>query len=212
MYRVEGYEFETKELAEEAKKELDGIRYIRSQTRLNNPEVVRKLYDKLILKEVFSTPVGYQFLYELQEYLKAATSVNNEDIRPIPVYASASQKANESDEDAKEAARAHREARKQAKRIEQAAKEAAAHPREPQRRNYRKAFVGSMVFSIICVAIIVGMFVITYISGNNINIINYENALVDKYESWEEELEEREAAVREKEDRLAITPDENGEE
>lgn len=211
MYRIDGYEFETKELAAKAGKELEGIRYIRSQTRMDDPQVVQKLYDKLILQEIFTTPVGYQFLYELQEYLRAVPSVKTEDIRPIPVYVSDGQKQDESDEDAREAARAHREAQKQIKRMEQTAREA-VRPAESKGRNYRRAYIRSMVFSAICVAIIVGMFIITYVSGNNINIINYENRLIDKYESWEEELKEREDAVRQKEAQLDMEPGVSGEE
>ena len=42
------------------------------------------------------------------------------------------------------------------------------------------------------------------------NIINYENALVDKYESWESQLNDREAAIQQKEAELGI--DEGAEE
>ena len=41
-------------------------------------------------------------------------------------------------------------------------------------------------------------------SGNNANILNYRNAIVDEYASWEQELTEREKAVREKEQELGI--------
>jgi len=41
-------------------------------------------------------------------------------------------------------------------------------------------------------------------TGNNINIINYENKLVDKYASWEKQLTEREQRVQEAEKRLGI--------
>ena len=56
------------------------------------------------------------------------------------------------------------------------------------------------------------MFLITFLSGNNTNIINYENELVNKYETWEEELREREETVAQKEQELMITPDVSGEE
>ena len=56
-----------------------------------------------------------------------------------------------------------------------------------------------MFFAIVFAVAIIGMFSITYLSGNNINIINYENELIDKYSSWEAELEAREAALEEKE-------------
>ena len=53
MYKVGNYEFETKTQADTAQKELEGIRYIRSQTDMDDPDVVLQLYNSLILKEVF---------------------------------------------------------------------------------------------------------------------------------------------------------------
>ena len=41
-------------------------------------------------------------------------------------------------------------------------------------------------------------------TGNNPNILNYQNAVLNKYASWEQELMEREQAVREKEQELGI--------
>jgi predicted PurR-regulated permease PerM len=46
---------------------------------------------------------------------------------------------------------------------------------------------------------IVGMFVITYASGNSMNIYNYEQQVIDKYEAWEQELDEREADLTKRE-------------
>ena len=48
------------------------------------------------------------------------------------------------------------------------------------------------------------MFIIT-INGENPNIINYENAVVDKYATWEQELSERETIVRQKEQELGLS-------
>ena len=86
MYKVEGFEFETKTQALAAKKEVEGIRYIREHTDMNDPDVVMDLYNRLILKEVFQTPVGYAFLGELQVYLRETPYIRSEDILPIPVY------------------------------------------------------------------------------------------------------------------------------
>ena len=85
MYRVDGFEFETKEMAELAQKESDGIKYIKEQTRMDAPDVVLKLYRKLIDKQIFDTPVGYTFLYDLYEYLHTIPYIKNEDIPCIPV-------------------------------------------------------------------------------------------------------------------------------
>ena len=46
--------------------------------------------------------------------------------------------------------------------------------------------------------IVIGMFAVTATSGN-INIVNYENALIEKYEHWETQLNEREEKLRERE-------------
>ena len=36
---------------------------------MDDPDIVLALYNKLVLKEIFVTPVGYDFLHRLQEYL-----------------------------------------------------------------------------------------------------------------------------------------------
>jgi hypothetical protein len=47
-------------------------------------------------------------------------------------------------------------------------------------------------------AVIIAMFAIA-MSSDSPTVLNYENELTDKYSAWEEELTEREAAVKEKE-------------
>ena len=84
MYVVNGYTFETEEMAEKAKREANGIKYIKSQTKMDDPEVVFKLYHKLIDRNYFQTPVGMAFMEELQEYLHSIPFFREEDIRPLP--------------------------------------------------------------------------------------------------------------------------------
>lgn len=204
MYQVEGYEFESKELAAQAQRELEGIRYIRAQTHMDDPQVVLRLYDKLILKEVFATPVGYQFLFELQEYLKASPQIKSEEIRLIPVFVGNGNGGN-SDGDSKGTMKARKEAIRQARKLEEVEKQLVEARRlNRNERDYKKLFRGSMIFSLICVLIIVGIFAITGLSENNVNIINYKNELINEYESWEKDLQEREDAVSAKEAELGI--------
>lgn len=196
MYFVEGFEFDSIEMANKAKKEADGIRYIRSQMKLDNPDVVLRLYNKLILKQMFETPVGYQFLSELQEYLKTSAMISDREIRPIPISSSYLGKED------KEAVKMRKDAHKYAKRMEKIREEFEERNHSQHQKNYRAAFRASMAACVICIFIIIGMFLITMISGNNTNIINYENAILDKYEKWEQELEQREAEVSRKEKQL----------
>ena len=69
MYKVRGYAFESLEQAQIAQKEVEKIRYIRSKTKMDDPDAVLQIYRKLILQDVFETPVGIEFLKGLQEYL-----------------------------------------------------------------------------------------------------------------------------------------------
>ena len=48
---------------------------------------------------------------------------------------------------------------------------------------------------ILAISVITMMFLAS--TADNVNILNYENKLLDKYSAWEQELEEREAAVKE---------------
>ena len=89
MYEVNGFIFESKEEAEKAKKEATAIKYIKSQTQMDNPDTVLELYNKILLKKMFETPVGIAFLVELQEYLRTIPFIRNEDISGIPVRKSA---------------------------------------------------------------------------------------------------------------------------
>ena len=49
MYQVEGYAFETKEQEHTAKHEVEIIGYIRKNTRMDDPDIVLALYNKLVL-------------------------------------------------------------------------------------------------------------------------------------------------------------------
>lgn len=82
---VDGFLFQEEELAEKARHELEGIRYVKGKTNMDKPKLVLQVYDKIIEQELFSTPVGVGYLRDLQEYLYTIPSIPKEDIRPIPV-------------------------------------------------------------------------------------------------------------------------------
>lgn len=192
MYEVNGFIFESEELANKARKEADGIKYIKSQTRMDNPDVVYDLYNKILQKKMFDTPVGIAFLVELQEYLKAVPYISNEDIRPIPVRNSVVIKTERAKEE----------------------KPKAEKSKTVVKVKHSKFF---MFTTFVLVFAVIGMFAITYFSGNNTNIINYENEIINKYEIWEKQLDEKEAQLKAREqaieDREAMLGEivENGE-
>lgn len=233
MYNVEGFEFETKEQALQAKKEVEGVRYIKAQMQLDDPEVVRRLYQKLISQNVFETPVGLSFLSELQQYIQAHESANRSVIK-MPSHVepelfresevgdefATEKEAEEAREARKEAIRQEKENIRKAKQMEKTSNEAFLENQVMREKNeiernhkkqiekYRKRFQISLFFAIVFAVAVIGMFVITFISKDNVNILNYENAIIDKYESWEADLREREEAIKQKEAELGITGEE----
>ena len=203
MYKVGNYEFETQAQADVAQKELEGVRYIRSQTNMDDPDVVLQLYNSLILKEVFVTPVGFDFLRQLQEYLNTIPYIKNEDILPIPVYRP--ELVEEDDPKREKQVRDRAQKRRQKK-----AKELRAQKKR-KNRDYHGAYLVSTFFAVVFALVIAGMFTITYLSDDNVNILNYENAIIDKYEDWqkaldkrEKQLDERESELDEREDQLQL--------
>lgn len=208
MYKVGNYEFETQAQADVAQKELEGVRYIRSQTNMDDPDVVLQLYNSLILKEVFVTPVGFDFLRQLQEYLNTIPYIKNEDILPIPVYRP--ELVEEDDPKREKQVRDRAQKRRQKK-----VKELRAQKKR-KNRDYHGAYLVSTFFAVVFALVIAGMFAITYLSDDNVNILNYENAIIDKYEDWqkaldkrEKQLDERESELDEREDQLQLQ-EENG--
>lgn len=203
MYKVGNYEFETQAQADVAQKELEGVRYIRSQTNMDDPDVVLQLYNSLILKEVFVTPVGFDFLRQLQEYLNTIPYIKNEDILPIPVYRPELVEEDDPKREKQVRDRAHKRRQKKAKELRAQKKR--------KNRDYHGAYLVSTFFAVVFALVIAGMFAITYLSDDNVNILNYENAIIDKYEDWqkaldkrEKQLDERESELDEREDQLQL--------
>lgn len=183
---VEGFCFTNQAEAEQARKEAEGVKYIREKTDMDNPEMVLQIYNKMIQQKLFETAVGFSYLKDLQEYLQSIPFIRNEDIFPIQVqHPSLEQHLRQK----------HRLARKK-----KPVKKQTTEINMDYKKRYRVTFFISAVL-FVC---IIAMFVITA-TTNNATILNYENEIINKYENWEQELNEREDAVKEKEQALGIT-------
>lgn len=173
---VSGFSFADEESLEQAKKEAEGIKYLRTKLDMGNPSQVLVIYNHAVDQEVFKTPVGFSFLKELQDFLKGYPMIKPEDIHRIRVP----------------------EGKVVIKR------EPAKKEQRKERGVKRGAFGVSLFFNFVLLAVCIGMFVIAFLSRDNVTILNYENRLIDKYEDWEKELTQRERIVREKERGLGI--------
>ena len=77
------------------------------------------------------------------------------------------------------------------KRRQKKAKELRAQKKR-KNRDYHGAYLVSTFLAVVFALVIAGMFAITYLSDDNVNILNYENAIIDKYEDWQKALDKRE--------------------
>lgn len=180
---VNGFAFFSEAEAEQAQKEVEGVKFIKEKLDMDKPEMVLQIYNKMVRQNLFETAVGYSYLKDLQEYLQSIPFIKKEEILPIPVQHPILE----------EQMRKNRVSSKQ-KQAEQAKER---YINIDYKNRYRM-MRGIAVVLIICVA---AMFAISATSGSP-TILNYEQELINRYAEWEEELSEREAWIMEREAEL----------
>lgn len=175
-YIVNGYQFESKEKYEQALSEKKGISYLNAQINLNDISKIKGLYEELIEKKLFITPVGIDYLRQLREILIK----NGVDARSLPgIYVPEGNK--EQNEKLEKNL-----TRKYKSKINNLEKELSVK---------NKRLRTSVILNIALVLVIVAIFIIT-LTSSNANILNYERVLQDKYSSWAEDLSEKEKELR----------------
>lgn len=180
-YTVGGYTFKSKEAADEAKNELNAIKYVSSKTDTKDPKQVYLLYNKLLDKELFKTLIGMNYLKDLQQFLYMSNEIPNDRIRPIPI-----------NYELKEVLDGKREI---------AGNKSLIRKLEKERDRYKDKYIKSVIINIVLVAVIIVMIAISMTSSNP-NIIDYERKLQDKYATWQEQLEQQEESLKAREAEL----------
>ncbi len=173
---VGGYVFYTENDAKLARAEENKIKYLEERIDYNTPDSIKYIYEKAIQERIFKTPVGLRYLKHLQDFLLEQPDMEAESITAIPLYVTFSG-----------------ELREQAK----PARQRISTGKGGSDRQ-RSAFIVSVISNVLLAIAICAMFAISFKSDQP-NIFNYERALIDRYSSWEQELTDREQAVREKE-------------
>ncbi len=176
---VAGYIFATHEDAELARNEIKKISYIETKMDMTNMTVVAGIYNKALENNTFQTPIGMEFMHNLYNMLNAAGIAD--EIKPFPLYATF-------------------------KRLDMSEKKSMRRTYSTQAQEdaaMRVRLRNSYLISLILAIVIVVLLVITF-NGSTMNAINYKAAVTNQYASWEQDLKEREAAVREKERELNI--------
>lgn len=179
MLEVEGFVFTNYKEAQLAVKEQNNIEVIRQRTPLDDKEAVLALYNKLIEREMFKTVVGYSFLYELRYHLVNEFGYEESLLKSVILP--------------------KRMEYEKVRDLNQGVLE----------QKLAKALQIKKRMTIVIVALlfmVISMFVIAAVNPN-VGYINTENKVLNKYSAWQEELEEREQAVKEKEAKLNINKD-----
>jgi hypothetical protein len=182
-FTVAGYTFTTKEAAENARNEMNAIRYVSSKTDSKDPKQIYVLYNTMLDKELFKTPVGLDYLKDLQQYLYNNKDIPNDKIRPIPINSELQSMLADK-----------REMTKTRGKLIELTKE---------RDKYKDKYIKMIIVDVALIFVVIAMAVIMYTSQLP-TIINYENKLQDKYAGWAEELESREAQVKQAEQQYNI--------
>lgn len=179
------FAFESREDYDRAEKEIEFIEQIRKNVDLTLGENAHKVYIKAVADKMFQTVAGYLFLYELRQTIEQSGVVPLEELEDIPVKA-----AGNSGQDVIQE-RSYRENR--------------------FRRLYEGQRLLNKKFKIIIAALVVLITgfvfinfrfeysIFTYFTNYKANM---EEELINKYENWQNDLEEREKKLQ------SVQPDE----
>lgn len=171
---VEGYRFATVADAETARMELKKIENLEQKLDYRRPQNVLLVYNRAVDNRVFLTPVGFSYLQKMQkELLKWGMPADK--VRPVPLYATFSNKT----------------ANSRSIRLSVAQR----HP------EYQGRFLASLLVNVVLIALVVAMVLFAW-NTDTPNIINYRQAIENEYSEWEQELTQREQAVREEKRKL----------
>lgn len=175
---VDGYKFATLADAETARQDSKRVKNLEDNLNYKKPQSVLALYHKALDTKIFQTPIGFAYLVRIQEHLKRC-GIDEGNIRPVPLNMTFTNKT-----------AANRSIRQ------------SIAARKPE---YMNRFIASVCINVILVIMVIAMFVIS-LKSDHPNIINYRREVVNEYSEWEQELTERERAVREAEREYGITP------
>ena len=179
---VNGYQFVGEDDADLARQEEKKIAYLEQHMDYNRPNSVLKIYCKAVEERIFKTPIGFDYLRRVQDFLLSCQGITPDMVPPIKLFVNFKPRLRENTNPARNRVKPPKE----------------------------KAKISPLFLSVmlnVALAILVGFMFFVAVDSDNPNVLNYENAINNKYASWEQELSQREKAVREKERELKI---ENG--
>ncbi len=178
-YIVGGYEFMSEIDAQKADMDLSKIKLLQARAKVSRPSDIKAVYEKAIENKIFKTPIGWNYLSGLREKL-LESGYTEDELIPIPLNVSMTRHSAMENLTVKQRIKVEK-------------------PKE--KLEFGRIF--PIVLDVVLFILVIVMFVITMNSDSD-NILNYKTNVTNRYSAWDEELTEREKAVREAEKRLGI--------
>ncbi len=173
------FNFESREAYDRAKKEAEFIRKAEQTMDLTDGKTALKLYNKIVKEKIFSSMLGYEFLFELRDVIIESGVAKADTLAPVPV--------------------------REIIKVENDTLE----DRSIEVEKYRRLYEGQKIINtkykigiIACVVILIGFILVNFKLEYSVftYFTNYkatmEEDLVNKYEKWSEELQKREDAIQ----------------
>ena len=200
-YNIGGYIFDDENKAKKAAKELKAVEYILGQIRDSDEKAVLAVYKKLLNQRMFSTEIGMSFLAQLRQNLLDSEVFTPEDIPPV--YSLEEPPKDVTPEEKTEDKNSYSDEKVSKAKKEKADKKVVAKVTNDSSEIKRLKAINKVLL-ILCIALLLCVLGMFYVSTtiNSPTILDYEEKLIDKYSSWEQDLTEREEAIREKEQEL----------
>ena len=200
-YNIGGYIFDDENKAKEAAKELKAVEYILGQIRDSDEKAVLTVYKKLLNQRMFSTEIGMSFLAQLRQNLLDSEVFTPEDIPPV--YSLEEPPKDVTPEEKTEDTNSSSDEKVSKAKKEKADKKVVAKVTNDSSEIKRLKAINKVLL-ILCIALLLCVLGMFYVSTtiNSPTILDYEEKLIDKYSSWEQDLTEREEAIKEKEQEL----------
>ena len=200
-YNIGGYIFDDENKAKKAAKELKAVEYILGQIKDSDENAVLTVYKKLLNQRMFSTEIGMSFLAQLRQNLLDSEVFTPEDIPPV--YSLEEPPKDVTPEEKTEDTNSSSDEKVSKAKKENADKKVVAKVTSDSSEIKRLKAINKVLL-ILCIALLLCVLGMFYVSTtiNSPTILDYEEKLIDKYSSWEQDLTEREEAIREKEQEL----------
>lgn len=184
---LNGYLFQNEEDVDIAREELNKMQYI-SEKLTDEPEAVLQVYTKMLESRIFVTPIGMEYLRQMQSYLLKSPEIADERIQDIPVLIAY-----------KEALTPKKEAPEP--KSEPKGRTIPEEVDEGEFKRFKRKYQFALTAILVLAAMIVAMFVIS-LNSNAPTILNYRTVIENEYSDWAQQLSEKEAELRERENTL----------